>query len=219
MPKRAAIVPISLALIALAGCDGAGVVRSADGQWLTQSAASTTAVTQRAIADSLAGDLGPHWRAAVAITPDPERDVDGEYRWSRAEVRVALVGDGQTPLPEPEQAIADGVRRYMARKVDNAAKNLVVAVASATDATRFARLAPSAADAAAAPPPRPASTPAAAAPASRASYVIQAGDTLAAISAAFYGSTQHWRRIADANPGLDPGALVVGATIAIPPGP
>jgi LysM repeat protein len=47
-------------------------------------------------------------------------------------------------------------------------------------------------------------------------YVVQAGDTLADISAVFYGSTSDWRRIVAANPGLDPGHLVPGTTLVIP---
>lgn len=63
-------------------------------------------------------------------------------------------------------------------------------------------------------------TPLVTAPVSSAqTYVIQAGDTLAAISAAFYGSVQPWRRILDANPGLDAVALPVGQAIVIPPLP
>lgn len=50
-------------------------------------------------------------------------------------------------------------------------------------------------------------------------YVIQAGDTLATISAVFYGSVQPWRRILDANPGLDAAALPVGQAIVIPAAP
>ena len=47
-------------------------------------------------------------------------------------------------------------------------------------------------------------------------YQIQAGDTLARISAVFYGSPKHWRQIVDANPGLVPEALRVGQEIVIP---
>ncbi|MHC5067586.1 MAG: LysM peptidoglycan-binding domain-containing protein [Planctomycetota bacterium] len=50
-------------------------------------------------------------------------------------------------------------------------------------------------------------------------YQIQAGDTLATIASVFYGSPQHWRLIADANPGLDPAALKPGTTLVIPPAP
>lgn len=49
-------------------------------------------------------------------------------------------------------------------------------------------------------------------------YVIQPGDTLAAISAAYYGQAQLWRLIKDANPslGMD---LEPGTRIVIPPAP
>lgn len=217
MLKRSALIPIPFVLIALSGCDGAGMVRSPDGQWITQNAANTRAVKQRTIADSLARGLGPHWRAEVAIAPDPVRDVDGDYRWSRADVRVDLVGDGQATLPESELSVEAGIRRYLSSQVDNARKNLTVTVTSSTDAARFALLAPTDPNAPTAPATRSAPAPSATAPAG--SYVIQAGDTLAAISAAFYGSSQHWRRIAEANPGLDPGNLAAGAVIAIPPLP
>ena len=48
-------------------------------------------------------------------------------------------------------------------------------------------------------------------------YTIQPGDTLAQITALHYGSTGPWKRIVDANPGLDSAKLVPGATITIPP--
>jgi nucleoid-associated protein YgaU len=47
-------------------------------------------------------------------------------------------------------------------------------------------------------------------------YTVVAGDTLAGISTAFYGTSQHWRVIADANPGVD---IVAGAELSIPPKP
>jgi nucleoid-associated protein YgaU len=46
--------------------------------------------------------------------------------------------------------------------------------------------------------------------------VVQEGDTLALISAVFYGSANEWRRIVDANPGLDPASLTVGRELIIP---
>ncbi len=48
-------------------------------------------------------------------------------------------------------------------------------------------------------------------------YTIQPGDTLAQITALHYGSTGPWKRIVDANPGLDPANLPVGKSINIPP--
>lgn len=48
------------------------------------------------------------------------------------------------------------------------------------------------------------------------SYTIRAGDTLWKIAAAHYGNGNQWKKIADANPGLDPSKLIVGKTITIP---
>jgi nucleoid-associated protein YgaU len=42
---------------------------------------------------------------------------------------------------------------------------------------------------------------------------VQQGDTWADLSQAFYGSTQHWRHIAEANPGVE---LTPGREIVIP---
>ena len=52
-------------------------------------------------------------------------------------------------------------------------------------------------------------------------YVLQPGDTLMAISRLFYGTTRYWRRILEANPGLNERRLRVGRQILIPsaPGP
>lgn len=47
-------------------------------------------------------------------------------------------------------------------------------------------------------------------------YVIQPGDTLITISRHFYGTGRHWRRIAEANPGLNPRRLKIGRRILIP---
>ena len=50
-------------------------------------------------------------------------------------------------------------------------------------------------------------------------YTIQPGDSLADISLAFYGTPDHWRRIADANPGTSAGVLKAGTAIVIPAKP
>jgi len=47
-------------------------------------------------------------------------------------------------------------------------------------------------------------------------YVIQQGDTLGSISRHFYGTTRYWRRILEANPGLDERRLRIGRRILIP---
>jgi hypothetical protein len=50
-------------------------------------------------------------------------------------------------------------------------------------------------------------------------YTVQAGDSLAELSVAFYGTPDHWRRIADANPGTAGGQLRPGTVIVIPAKP
>ncbi len=51
------------------------------------------------------------------------------------------------------------------------------------------------------------------------SYITVEGDTLASIAAAFYGTTQYWRRIADANRNVGVGDLKAGMTLVIPAKP
>lgn len=48
-------------------------------------------------------------------------------------------------------------------------------------------------------------------------YVIKKGDTLSEISQRIYGTSRLWRRILEANPGIDPRALRIGQKIIIPP--
>lgn len=50
-------------------------------------------------------------------------------------------------------------------------------------------------------------------------YVIQKGDTYELIARHFYGSTKHWKVIADANPDVNPTKMKVGKKITIPPNP
>jgi len=61
--------------------------------------------------------------------------------------------------------------------------------------------------------------PAGGRPATPCDYVIQPGDTLGGISAQFYGTARHWRRILEANPGLTERSLRVGRKIRIPSNP
>jgi 5'-nucleotidase len=47
-------------------------------------------------------------------------------------------------------------------------------------------------------------------------YTIKAGDTLFRIAVTHYGSGRDWKKIAAANPGLDPRHLRVGQSITLP---
>jgi nucleoid-associated protein YgaU len=48
-------------------------------------------------------------------------------------------------------------------------------------------------------------------------YIIKRGDTLSEISQRKYGTSKLWRKILEANPGLDPRAMSIGQKILIPP--
>lgn len=61
-----------------------------------------------------------------------------------------------------------------------------------------------------------AETPSLEAPAPESTYTILPGDTLARIAGRLYRDERQWRRIADANPELDPRRLRVGQTIKLP---
>jgi hypothetical protein len=167
------------------------------------------------IRSQLDEQLGPHWRTTVAIAELPERDPgfgrsDCTWAWSRATVSLELVGDG-SPLPEPEDDIRGAVARFLRPRVDHPDEHLRVAVTSTSDAARFAALAR---------PGGPAPSSATAGQSATAqTYVTQPDDTLAGISAVFYGSTRYWRVIVAANPGLDPAALAPGRVITIPARP
>jgi len=50
-------------------------------------------------------------------------------------------------------------------------------------------------------------------------YIVAKGDTLSEIAQALYGRSSLWRRIADANPGVNPNRLRPGQVLKIPPPP
>lgn len=47
-------------------------------------------------------------------------------------------------------------------------------------------------------------------------HVVKAGETLGTISSKEYGTSKHWKRILDANPGLDPARLRLGQRLILP---
>jgi nucleoid-associated protein YgaU len=50
-------------------------------------------------------------------------------------------------------------------------------------------------------------------------HVVKTGETLGTISTKEYGTAKYWKRILDANPGLDPARLQLGQRLVIPPAP
>lgn len=66
------------------------------------------------------------------------------------------------------------------------------------------------------PAPGPGGAPVAAGGQGATTHVVAKGETLSDISQAHYGTSKHWRRIVEANPGLDPVRLKLGQVIQIP---
>ncbi len=78
--------------------------------------------------------------------------------------------------------------------------------------------APAPVDAAVEPAPAPAPAPkeSYAKPKAPKTYVVQKGDTLQKISMKFYNTNNKWKKIQQANKGIDPDKLKVGTKLTIP---
>jgi hypothetical protein len=234
-----------LALASCGDDRSSGMIVTGDGRMLSNSAENTRLLAQDNIDRDLKQYLGEHWRSKTSILQLPEwiddHGLDADWHWTQCDTTVEIIGDGHAALPITAADVRDGVRDYLQRRVEQSRHHLTVAVVVAVDAARFAILsqppkpdgqlapviavAPPAAPVAAV---NPTSAPATAtstpvpAPASAPlqlgaqAYVLQTGDTLAEISAVFYGSTRYWRKILQANPSLDPNSLPVGQQIMIP---
>jgi len=215
------IVTLSCALVLLlvAGCGegrhSPGFVLGQDGQPRYNNSANVRKETERTIERALDRELAPHWRAQAAIADEPRwNDGREAWLWPATTVRVELSGDAAYPPPLDIPTITAAVVDYFAGRMADSATTVQVAVTTAkSEAT--ATISPSA------PTTQPAASAAPAAATTVVNdgqrYVIQPGDALARISAVFYGSAQHWRRLLDANPGLVPEALPVGKEIVVPP--
>ncbi len=211
-----AVLTASVALSAalwLGGCDNRPFgFTYYDGEQYSLTAENTRLIRQRMVVAALKPKLGDKWRAEAVITELPKWDPDKDrYEWERATVTVDLIGDGTTPIPLPTHVVQGLAYEEVKGAVWRPRSNLTVTVKEVSDATRFAAPTaptPIAPATVAALTVKPANAPS--------SYVIQAGDTLMQISAAAYGSSKHWRRILDANPGLDPSAMPVGKAIMLP---
>jgi hypothetical protein len=199
---------VLLALLCFTGCGRwvPGYIITEDGESLSNTDENMRATTIATIRRQLDAQLGGHWRTEVVIAELPvyesdDRNLSTGWMWPKATVAITLVGDGTVAPPLDEAAITTAVRDYLWSKVERPQRNLDVTTVRVVDVARFA------------PAPDPGTTTVGkdASPATGPRrYTAQHGDTWADLSMAFYGSSQHWRLIAEDNPGeLAPGREVV----------
>lgn len=196
---------VLVCILALAACGetmSRGLVITGDGKVGGNNARNQRENAQDALRSAIEEDLGEGWKAKVAIKELPiwleERAMDdGVWRWERLTAAVEVLPPAGAELAAAKRAeLEAGSRDYLLKKlVKKDATQLVVTLTVGSVAAA----------------PAPVAPPVAQTPGQR-TYVVQPGDTLADISTAFYGSAQHWRRIADANPG----GTEAGKTIVIP---
>ncbi len=202
----------SVALLALAGCGDSpmarGIVITGDGKVGANNARNQRENAQDALRIAIEDDLGKGWSTRVAIEELPEwieerASEDGYWRWSKLSAVVEITPPVGQQLSEAKRAdLEEGARKYLVQKLvkkDPAQLAFSLKVAAAVPAVVTA--------------------PVAQAPGQR-SYLVQPGDTLADLSTAFYGSAQHWRVIAEANPGgVQPGQTVIIPALPAAPAP
>ena len=208
---------ILLAAFALTGCApgpegtrGTGAVLTSDGRFVPNTDRNERNEVCKHIASDLGSALGTAWKVSVTIDELPSwkpgiLEGDGDWRWQTATAHVALSGTGTPRLTSAE--IIAAVEQYLGKRADTATAIVTIAdgVKVEQGAVPLATPAVSAALVATTPTAR--------------IYTVQPGDTLADITALFYGSPTAWRTIVAANPGLDPAALQPGMTLTIPAKP
>jgi hypothetical protein len=220
------LLPIAALLIALTACDNSrwapGYLISEDGESLSNTDENKRALTIRTMVSQLDQALGAHWRSEISIAelPKYERGADDDrtaagtsgWLWPKATVAVTLLGDGTGEPAIAEAEITKAVSDYLYRQVDRPHHNLHVTTIRVVDALRFAQKPGKRGEKITEKVEKPTVPPTSAVRA----YTVQAGDTWADLSVAFYGSAQHWRHLADAN---QSGDLSAGRTIVIPAKP
>jgi LysM repeat protein len=213
--SRPTLLVSALAVLALAGCGdeaARGIVITGDGKVGANSARNQHQSAQDVLRIAIEDDLGKGWGVQVRIDEAPvwieEPNMhaggwgsDGNWRWDRITATVEITPPAGQQLSDAKRAdLEEGSRKHLLtklRKKDPALLAFTLKVVGPAPQV-------------VAPPP-PAIQPAT----GQRTYVVQPGDTLADISTAFYGTPQHWRAIAQANPA----GTQAGQTIVIPAPP
>lgn len=197
-------------LIAMPGCGDTmsrGIVITGEGKFGANTARTQREILAERLKVAIEDDLGPGWRIGVRVEEMPvwvesRSSEDGDWRWERITMAIEIAPSAGDALAEAKRAeLESGARDYLLGKlVKRDAARLALTVSALPAVAASAGGTP---------------VPVMHNPGER-SYVVQAGDTLADISTAFYGSPQHWRAIAAANPGAADGGLQPGVRLVIP---
>lgn len=186
---------VLLAVLIIAGCGGSnGYVVTRDGRLVAETPEVAAEEFAAQLARRAVDGAGAGWKATATIRELPvlHQVRADEYGWATMTVAVVLVPPpGVTADAEIQRRAEASVRASARWRV---ARDQDVQVAWDMQATG------------------------ALLPGSQ-RYTTIIGDTWTGISTAFYGTTQHWRVIADANPGIDASPLPVGTALIIPPKP
>lgn len=200
-----------LALLVLcAGCGdsrGTGGIQMGEEGVTFDTAAAAKRRAERTIVKAIGDEVGVTWRVGAIIAEEPAWNANDEHwEWGAATVAVTLAGSGDLGVSDDE--VRNAVIAYLAKHQKEGAPAAAVTLRVERQAATTTVSGPTSA---------PTSAPAA--PTEGWRYTIKKGDTLALISSAFYGTPEHWRRILDANPGLQPDQLQIDAVISVPPAP
>jgi LysM repeat protein len=208
---------IACALLILPACDNGrwapGYLITSNGETLSNTDENKRALTIQTINTQLDQQLGGNWRCETTINELPvyhKNSARGEsdWMWPKATVSVVLIGDGAGESALTDDQVTTAIRNYLYHQVEKPHRNLHITIARVVDVTRFTSTSQPATVESSALTTKPAPFSAKAQ-----SYTVQAGDTWADLSQAFYGTAQHWRHIAEANQHVE---LTPGREIVIP---
>ncbi len=196
----------AIAMLLVTGCGdeaGRGVVLTGDGKFGANNARNQRESTQDVLRIAIEEDLGKGWAVKVTVDEMPEWveernsspgmwGTDGNWRWEKITAVVDIAPPIGQQLSSAKQAdLEAGSRKHLLsklRKRDPALVSYSLKIVDQIVAVQAPVVQPT----------------------GQTTYVVQPGDTVADISMAFYGSSQHWRVIAEANPaGTQPGQTIV----------
>jgi nucleoid-associated protein YgaU len=194
-------VSAGLLTIALNGCAGSraeathpranGLIITHDGRMVADTADIAREELIYILQKRSREAAGPDWKSTVAIAELPQFEIvrPEEWGWKTITISLTLVPPANaTQIDEGRARAIEAASKLVEFRVRNRAD-----IGLATTVLAAGVAAPGS---------------------SR--YTVVTGDTLAGISTAFYGTSQHWRMIADANPGVE---IIAGAELSIPPKP